>query len=992
MRAAFLAAVTALLPILATRPAHALTVTSASVTRDPAKGDSFTIKGEFPDLAIGDASAVLFSLDRARSDLLPTDLKHGKLTLKFTGVRGAPGLTELALDLKKRRFTAKGAGLLLGGLPDALTVHLGADDDRVCAFVPLERTGSPPKPGAKPKPVHYRMPRKVASLPCLGDGMIGATPPAVVVGTPTPVLFEAPGVAAGTTGLQLFAADATGLPTGPPLCALVDDGGPASGDLTAGDGTFSCTITVADAAVETLSYVVTGTRAGTALRSPRVTLPIVPVPTDADVTTELDAHAAALAIWDEEFEALGDTLNARLATVKRILALPGVTDAGISPDGIDLFYVFASGHHGGLLLSPRFGTVTPLPLARAETAEPSTAALAAEGDVSDAASAPGARAANVATCPTSPARTRIGSLEALILTTSFFGGDDDWPVFAQKLDSCLHVHVTTKQLTLPALLTMTDYATVDISTHGVIDDNGRPVMVTDETATADQLVKDGVYYPYWSTQQLAVIGIPKGVLGGGRFVLAVNAAFLRNIPGSFDHAFVYLSHCHSADNDGEARQLMAKGASTVVGFEHAASYDFARITSYGLAREMAERFATTGDAYARQVKVDPNPVADPFAKGLVLAYPTPVATPKKTTKVFPGAARLHIFGDHDLAYVDGPTLAPPSATIDQGAHADFTAAVDRAEDCALAFDWSTSGNVGALSDGLGHQGASFQSTATKVTYSADANAVGTDTVEVAAHAPTDANGPGPIFGNACSLVDVSGCGDGIVQAGEECDGDADAACPGLCQSDCTCPARTLHVTFVGRGKWTQSINGITFTASETWTNHYDFDLFGGTGFPESPGAGTTVDGTSSIVGMNASMPCSDGLVVNRSHGQASAPTPLFWEVAGQPPLFVFDTFGGYDYRLCDGEYNALVGNFTASPQGYPSYSPAIGFATVPFVSADWFGKPAHVETFSGLGTSEVAVPAPNQSATACWNGTIQFSTDANADPPDLAAVPTPSCF
>ncbi len=32
-----------------------------------------------------------------------------------------------------------------------------------------------------------------------------------------------------------------------------------------------------------------------------------------------------------------------------------------------------------------------------------------------------------------------------------------------------------------------------------------------------------------------------------------------------------------------------------------------------------------------------------------------------------------------------------------------------------------------------------------------------------------------------------GCGDGVVQAGEQCDGGADAACPGLCGTDCACP-------------------------------------------------------------------------------------------------------------------------------------------------------------------------------------------------------------
>jgi len=90
--------------------------------------------------------------------------------------------------------------------------------------------------------------------------------------------------------------------------------------------------------------------------------------------------------------------------------------------------------------------------------------------------------------------------------------------------------------------------------------------------------------------------------------------------------------------------------------------------------------------------------------------------------------------------------------------------------------------------------------------------------------------------------------------------------------------------------------------------------------------------------------------------------------------------------------NTLVGDFSTVPNGYPNYSPAIGFATVPYVQADWFDVPPHAQTFSGLGASEVAPPAPNQSATACWNGTIQISTDANADPPSLDDVPEPGCL
>ncbi len=44
--------------------------------------------------------------------------------------------------------------------------------------------------------------------------------------------------------------------------------------------------------------------------------------------------------------------------------------------------------------------------------------------------------------------------------------------------------------------------------------------------------------------------------------------------------------------------------------------------------------------------------------------------------------------------------------------------------------------------------------------------------------------PAPV---ACPVCDPAVCGDGVVnRAGEQCDGSDDAACPGLCQADCTC--------------------------------------------------------------------------------------------------------------------------------------------------------------------------------------------------------------
>src|SRR6266849_8534221 len=47
-------------------------------------------------------------------------------------------------------------------------------------------------------------------------------------------------------------------------------------------------------------------------------------------------------------------------------------------------------------------------------------------------------------------------------------------------------------------------------------------------------------------------------------------------------------------------------------------------------------------------------------------------------------------------------------------------------------------------------------------------------------ADADADG----IGDAC---DSSTCGNGILESAEACDGASDAACPGACHVDCTCP-------------------------------------------------------------------------------------------------------------------------------------------------------------------------------------------------------------
>ena len=790
--------------LAATAPGYALVIKSAKVTHDPVKGDSFTVKGEFGALPFDGAAAVTLEFDGFLSGFSMKDLKRRKQQLSVKGPTGAPGLAQLAIDLAKHRFRARVNHVLLPSIPDPIVVRLGTDTASDCALLPLAATGSgKKKPGAKPKPVHFAVPRGRQAAACLVGGPVMAVPPAVVVAVPTSVRFRVTPLAGLTLdagSLRLFVADAVGLPLGAPLCTLADDGSAGAGDLVAADGTDSCRVTIDQPATGPLPLVVQGTAAGTPLRSPTLFLPIVPPTTDADIATMFADQAQIRAIWDTKVAAHGDSLNARLETIREAASLPGVASAGLSPDGLDIIVLYASGHLGGLMLSPRFGDVTA-PTATATPAPPGAASLsfAPPATVKRLPSfAAGARASvDTVTCPPNPPRTVVGPLTALLLTSDYFGLNDDAPLARSALEhSCLKFDVHEQDLTIDTLQTITQYSTVIISTHGILSETYGPMMVTNETAIVDQVTSTHAYSGFFEPFEVVAIGIPtkddKGhtILGGGRDVYAVTPAFLANeIPvGAMKHGFVYTSHCHSADTPDEAQALLNRGASAVLGFTNAVSYNYSRIIASTVLPTLTQALLATGEAYDGAIKIDPTPVSDTPVKGVVFHPGVKLAPPSGKQP-----AELVLAGDRTLAYVDRPMVTPGSATIEAGSETGFSVSVPGAETCSLVYHWSTEADVGTLADDMSHAGAQIDTTEPSVDFIANADAFGEVSVIVGARVPATDVGPVPFFGEACAVVDVLGCGDGVVQGSEQCDGGDDAACPGQCTSDCTCP----HVPMCG---------------------------------------------------------------------------------------------------------------------------------------------------------------------------------------------------
>jgi hypothetical protein len=258
-----------------------------------------------------------------------------------------------------------------------------------------------------------------------------------------------------------------------------------------------------------------------------------------------------------------------------------------------------------------------------------------------------------------------------------------------------------------------------------------------------------------------------------------------------------------------------------------------------------------------------------------------------------------------------------------------------------------------LTDGKGLD--TFESTSTSVTYTAGAGDPGIDVVGVNALPPaTDGATSDDAIGSDCTTVTV-----------EE-------------------PAKTLHVVFEGHGQWNMTDPpNLTVTApSVDWHAVYDLPIPDLTTLRNAivpAGPGTTVTGTSTYDDGTTS--CTGPLVVNTFHGEPNPPatpqTPQMILVGddGTNVEVTIDTFGGYDYRVCDGHYNLLVGPFDPGMHN-PGYAAGIAFVHLFFDPHEWAIAGPRTQELNVGGEDHGSQPGPYgpETADAAWTGTITLST------------------
>ena len=759
-------ALMAALWLVAPHAASALVVKTLQVAVDPAKSDKFQVTGAYGTLDFASAQVLAIRADRLTATLPLTSFTRKRNRLTYRAPKGSIGVTTATIDLKKHTFAVKGSGIVLSGLTSPLAVRLGTETAVECAMVTLsEHVGRPSRSDTRPKRRFAVATSLHAPGACtLADAPL-VDPTTIITGVSTQVRVTiAPAVAADGDSLQLFERAADGALTGPALCTLRDDGVAATGDDAAGDGVYGCIATFDAPAPGTLTLVVRGGFGGTPAVSTGTHVPITPPAASGDVDALIAANGQAQALWEQNLAALGDTLEARVATLRALRQLPGVEDAAIAADGLDIGFLLTSGLTGGLMLSPR-----PSP-----AASPAVAIWAPSVGAPSGARARAAPAADA--CPTPKERHLVGALTALVWDPGFFAapGASEAPAVAARLkDTCplQPGDVATAngaQCTVASLVGLAQYGTVVVVTHGAIGYFGRPVFLTTNVLSADN-------EPFFDADLRAGRLEALRILGGpAADILAVSPTFILNLPGRFQDALIYAGFCWSDYQQTMASAFRAKGARTYFGYDFQPDTTFAAGAGAQLFDGLMGRLQTTGDSYA-----DVNPKTDPTARAGA-----------RGVRIVPKSASLMLEGDDELAYVGTPMIAPTSARLDAGDSKPFTVDLPRGEDCDLRYDWHTTIHAGALTDDEGHEGAGFRSDRDTATYVSDPTALGlsTDTLgaDVRVVDPADPGAEPALVDQTCAQVAIAGCGDGVKDASEQCDGDDDAACPGHCLPTCTC--------------------------------------------------------------------------------------------------------------------------------------------------------------------------------------------------------------
>jgi Leucine-rich repeat (LRR) protein len=790
------------LTLLVPAAAAGFDIDRATVRVNPTGRDSVRLAGSLAGITVDGAPSMRVALDGVGFEVPLTAFARKRQKLRYHATDGEPGIASMRIDLRTGKFSAVLKSLALGTIQSPLTVEVSAGDAAACTQLGLvDRKARKRKPDGRPRP------RRLVLTPRqgLGTGCTVAAPefdpPALLVGDAPAVTVRVRVPEGGTSdGVSLRAADDTGAPTGDPLCALADDGDPAHGDTTAGDGILSCTLTVDTTAPARLRLMVTARIAGgSTARAPGPLATPDPTvegsgPTEIRVSSPITRDEIAAVVRVQELAQslcaanraqYGNSTRASLETLAALRAEPGIEHLALTGESDSVTITYPSGVVGSVC----GGCRESAPSAPASQDGPMLGAnvLAAEGD-DDA--------------------TLITNRHVFIWDPGYFGiSEADAIKGLFEGSTCPRFTVTFLKdaaATGDALAGMAGAGTVVLVSHGQYNLfatglSGMNCLQTKVPITTD-LAQIGD-----RLQRLEII------LGGGEVSSSVvdtyclTPWYFRRQPRFSSDAFIWGGYCYSGTETGALVQTpgytrpnivslvetqAARGARVQWGFNRKVSVTWPKRLGAQVFTELVTRYRTTAEVFA---EVTPKNDPDHAIRARFVEYP--MFTP-------------------GMAYLKA-SLAPKDAAATPGELVPLTLTLEGADDCAIQYRWRNTGVAGRLVDGDDHLTGSPQATYEADDVASDLeDTVTVDVIDVAGPEPktlltrsitvrvspscvgcSEAPADAVAAGDTCTPAERC-CADGVDNDNDDqddCD-DPDCATDPACEpAACTAPEDVVNV-------------------------------------------------------------------------------------------------------------------------------------------------------------------------------------------------------
>lgn len=153
------------------------------------------------------------------------------------------------------------------------------------------------------------------------------------------------------------------------------------------------------------------------------------------------------------------------------------------------------------------------------------------------------------------------------------------------------------EVTVDFLKTIYQYGVISMATHGGVDGSGNVVFMTGEKASTFLGIPTS-HIIDWITGRI--------VIGSDNHWL-IRPSFISHYATNhrYPDSIIFLSMCHSLDNNTLSNAFISRGAATIFGWQHSVSVTFARQTKENLLVQMIDNKKTTGGAFNAVPKQDP---------------------------------------------------------------------------------------------------------------------------------------------------------------------------------------------------------------------------------------------------------------------------------------------------------------------------------------------------------------------------------------------------